>query len=62
MKRQFNSPFIDLGIGSIMRSKYDTYKEYHTSLDNFKIISEKGLLGGFKVSKKAIENLLLTQK
>ncbi|MDC2987156.1 DUF4910 domain-containing protein [Candidatus Pelagibacter bacterium] len=61
-ERQFNSPFIDLGIGSIMRSKYDTYKEYHTSLDNFKIISEKGLLGGFKVSKKAIENLLLTQK
>ena len=61
-ERQFNSPFIDLGIGSIMRSKYDTYKEYHTSLDNFKIISERGLLVGFKVSKKAIENLLLTQK
>jgi len=61
-ERQFNSPFIDLEIGSIMRSKYNTYKEYHTSLDNLKIISEKGLLGGFKVSKKAIENLLITKE
>ena len=57
-ERQFNSPFINLGIGSIMRSKYNTYKEYHTSLDNLKVISKRGLTGGYKVSKKAIENLL----
>ena len=61
-ERQFNSPFIDLGIGSIMRSKYDTYKEYHTSLDNLKIISQKGLLGGLRVSKKSVENLLISKK
>ena len=57
-ERQFNSPFINLGMGSIMRSKYDTYKEYHTSLDNLKVISKKGLRGGYKVSKQAIKNLL----
>ena len=57
-ERQFNSPFINLGMGSIMRSKYDTYKEYHTSLDDLKVISKKGLRGGYKVSKQAIKNLL----
>ena len=57
-ERQFNSPNIDLGIGSIMRSKYETYPEYHTSLDNFNLVTEKGLLGGYKIAKAAILNLM----
>tara|TARA_A100001015_G_scaffold317377_1_gene434198 strand:- start:1614 stop:2924 length:1311 start_codon:yes stop_codon:yes gene_type:complete len=57
-ERQFNSPGIDLGIGSLMRSKYGTYPEYHTSLDNFKLVNLKGLTGGFKISKLSIENIL----
>ena len=57
-ERQFNSPKLDLGIGSIMRTKYGQYKEYHTSLDNFNVVNIKGLKGGFNVSKKAINYLL----
>ena len=57
-ERQFNSPGVDLGIGSIMRTKYGHYKEYHTSLDNFKLVNSNGLMGGYKVIKLAVEYLL----
>ncbi len=57
-ERQYNSPNIDLGIASIMRSKYGTYKEYHTSLDNFNIVTAKGLQQSFLVTKEAIKNLM----
>jgi len=53
----YNSPGIDLPIASIMSSKYGTYKEYHTSLDNFDFVSIKGLRGGFKILKESIKNL-----
>ena len=33
-ERQFNSPLINLPFYSITRSKFETYKEYHTSKDN----------------------------
>ena len=56
-ERQFNSPGIDIPITSIFRSKYGEYKEYHTSLDNFKIVSFKGIKGGYSVALKAIQIL-----
>ena len=56
-ERQYNSPGIDLPISSIFRSGYDRYKEYHTSLDDFKVVTEKGIKGGFEVAKTAIEIL-----
>ena len=57
-ERQYNSPGIDLKISSIFRTKYAEYPEYHTSLDNFNLVSLKGCLGGFNVAKKSIEILL----
>jgi aminopeptidase-like protein len=57
-ERQYNSPGIDLPIASIFRTKYGEYPEYHTSLDNFNIISQKGISGGFSVAKTAIQILL----
>ena len=56
-ERQFNSPGIDLPITSIFRSSYNGYKEYHTSLDNFDLVSIKGIKGGYEVAKSAIEIL-----
>ena len=57
-ERQYNSPGIDLPIASIFRTKYAKYPEYHTSLDNFNLVTERGISGGFKVAKTAIELLL----
>ena len=60
-ERQYNSPGIDLGVSSIFRSKYNTFSEYHTSHDNFKLVTKKGIYGGYKVAKTAIEILLKMQ-
>ena len=44
----------DLPISSITRSKYATYPEYHTSLDDFRIVTKKGLEGSLEIYKKCI--------
>jgi aminopeptidase-like protein len=57
-ERQYNSPGIDFPIASIFRTKYGEYPEYHTSADNFNLVSVKGLKGGYLVAKTSIEILL----
>tara|TARA_B110000971_G_scaffold206880_1_gene230542 strand:+ start:727 stop:2019 length:1293 start_codon:yes stop_codon:yes gene_type:complete len=54
-ERQYNSPGIDLKITSIFRTKYGEYPEYHTSLDNFNMVTLKGITGGYKVAKTALK-------
>ena len=59
-ERQYNSPGVDFQITSIFRTKYSEFPEYHTSDDNFELVTKNGLLGGFNVAKNAIIILLKT--
>jgi aminopeptidase-like protein len=56
-ERQYNSPGVDLGIVTISRTKFGEYPEYHTSLDNFNVVTKKGILGSFRVLKMSIDIL-----
>ena len=53
-ERQWCYPGVDLPVCSVMRSKYNTYKEYHTSLDNLKYIKATALRESYRIYKNMI--------
>ncbi len=54
-ERQYNSPFIDLPIATVFKTKFGNYKQYHTSLDNFNIVTNKNIQRSFKLILKTIK-------
>ena len=58
-ERQYCAPGVDLPICGFSRSKYGEYPEYHTSADNFDVVTESGLKGSFDVMKSIIDSFEL---
>jgi len=56
-ERQYCYPGIDLPVSGFCRSRYHTFKEYHTDQDNLKYISEKGLNNSYEVFKNIIDTV-----
>ena len=55
-ERQYCSPNINLPVSTFCRSKFGSYKEYHTSADNFNVVTKKGLDGSFQIIKSIIDS------
>ena len=56
-ERQYNSPLVDLKLCSLCRTKHGMFKQYHTSKDDFKFVTSKGLMGGYYYAFNSVEIL-----
>ena len=61
-ERQYNSPGIDLPIGSLMRSKYGEYPEYHTSGDNMNFVTSEALAESLEMYIKCLKAIEMNKK
>jgi aminopeptidase-like protein len=60
-ERQYCSPGFNLPVGSLMRTPYQRYPEYHTSLDNKNLISFKALNDSLSMYVRMVELLEYNQ-
>lgn len=56
-ERQYGSPGFDLPVGSLSRSPYGEYPEYHTSADNLSFISHDNLQQSLEIYKAIVDTL-----
>jgi aminopeptidase-like protein len=56
-ERQFSSPGFNLNVGSLMRTPYGQFDEYHTSGDNLDFIKSEFLQDSFEKYSKIVEFL-----
>ena len=58
-ERQYCSPGIDLPIATFCKTKFGDFPEYHTSDDNLKLVTQKGMQESLKVFINIIEAMEL---
>ena len=54
-ERQYCSPLVNIPLTGYCRSKYGTFPEYHTSLDNLDLVTQKGMEQSLDVFKSIID-------
>ncbi len=54
-ERQYCSPGLNLPVGSLMRSRYGEFAEYHTSKDNLDFVSEAGMQGSLEAYLRLVQ-------
>ena len=56
-ERQYNSPGFNLAVGSLTRTPYGRYPEYHTSADNLDFVKPEALEGSLRIYLAVVDVL-----